>query len=200
MTVTTSYGSWYNHTGSNLTPSADIQDVMGGADSDWLQRMEDSGAIDDIERDWREAINEALPEGITLAGEEFYGPHDSDPDYTDEIQDCDIREIINAIDLQDIIERHDVDLTFVPQVTAGDIRTLLGSTAEEPVLYLKLDEDSGQPEELDVWAAALVPHGSIITTRADALNLLGDEPDEEMIAPFLLELQQAIDGLVAERG
>ena len=111
-----------------------------------------------------------------------------------------IKAAIKDIDLNGIIERHDVDNadTEAPQVTTTDVRTLLGSTAEEPVLYLKLDDDSGNAEELDVWAQALVPSGTIVITRVDALDLFGDEPDDETIAEYLPQVQESVDSLVAD--
>ena len=107
--ITTSYGSWNNHTHYNTSPSADILDFVLGGDSDWVQRMQDSGALDAIETEWRAAIQAALPEGVTLAGDEFIGPHSSDPAYTEAIRESDFRAIIDGIDLGAIVERHDVD-------------------------------------------------------------------------------------------
>jgi hypothetical protein len=109
--IITSYGSWNNYTHYNTCPGADILDVINGGDSEWQQRMEDTGALNAIETEWCAAIQAALPEGVTLTGDEFIGPHHADPAYSDEIAEFDIRAAIEDIDLQAIIERHDVDNT-----------------------------------------------------------------------------------------
>jgi hypothetical protein len=107
--ITTGYGSWYNHTGNNTSPEGDIADYMNGAGADWWKRMEEAGAIDAIAADYRTAVDAALPDGISLSGDEFLGLHQADPNYTDEIGDFDIRAAIEAIDLEPIVRKHDVD-------------------------------------------------------------------------------------------
>lgn len=107
--ITTGYGSWYNHTGYNLSPEADIADYMNGGGSDWCERMDESGATEAIADDYRAAVDKALPEGIYLSGDEFIGLHHTDPDYTDEIAEFDIRAAIEGIDLGSIIQKHDID-------------------------------------------------------------------------------------------
>lgn len=109
MTTTTSFGSWYNHTGYNTSPEADIQDAISGGDTDWHERMDAAGKLDAIASDYRDAVQAALPDGIWLTGDEFIGLHDSDPNYTDEIAEFDISAAIEAIDLNAIVEKHDVD-------------------------------------------------------------------------------------------
>ncbi|SES03108.1 hypothetical protein [Streptomyces qinglanensis] len=110
MTTTTDYGTWCNHGDRyNVSVEASILDAINGGDSDWQQRMETSGALDRIASDYRKAIDNVLPEGISIAGNEFIGLHHTDPDYTEEIGDFDIAGAIEDIDLFAIIERHDVD-------------------------------------------------------------------------------------------
>lgn len=110
MYVTTSYGTWVNHGDStNVSVEATIMDNINGGGSDWQERMETSGALDRIASDYRAAIDDALPEGISISGNEFIGLHQTDPDYTDEIGDFNIREAIQGIDLFEIIQKHDVD-------------------------------------------------------------------------------------------
>jgi len=110
MNITTSYGTWVNHGDSyNVSVEASIADAISGGDRDWRERMETSGALDRIASDYRDAIDNALPEGISIAGDEFIGLHHTDPDYTDEIGDFDIAEAIKDIDLFAIIQKHDVD-------------------------------------------------------------------------------------------
>ncbi|SDL27368.1 hypothetical protein [Streptomyces indicus] len=110
MNVTTSYGTWANHGDRrNASVEATILDAINGGDSDWQERMETSGALDRIADDYRDAIDDALPEGISISGNEFIGLHHTDPDYTDAIGDFDIRAAIEDIDLYAIIQKHDVD-------------------------------------------------------------------------------------------
>ncbi|MFJ4902941.1 hypothetical protein [Streptomyces sp. NPDC088727] len=109
MTTTTSYGTWCNHGDKdNNTMTATILDAINGGDSDWQKRMESSGALERIEDDYRDAINEALPDGVSLVGSDFYGPaYEADYSWGD-ADAPDMKEIIQGIDLQKIIERHDV--------------------------------------------------------------------------------------------
>lgn len=85
-----------------------------------------------------------------------------------------------------------------PQVTAMHLRTLLDSTAEHPVLYISYDEDS-EPE-LDVWAAGLVHEADIVLTHAAAVDLLGEEPDDEAVAASLPKVQDSVDRMIAAHG
>lgn len=106
MTVTTSYGSWNNNGDrTNLTVEASIADYINGGDAKWRKRVEKTGALDDMAAAYREAINDALPAGVSLNGDEFYGPY-YEADHTWD-GDLDITEIIEGIDLGEIVEAHD---------------------------------------------------------------------------------------------
>ncbi|MFD3516258.1 hypothetical protein [Streptomyces sp. NPDC058657] len=107
--ITTGYGSWYNHTGSNLNPESDIADYMNGGGTDWCERMDEAGATKAIADDYRAAVDAALPDGIYLTGDEFLGLHRTDPNYSDEIGDFDIKGAIAEIDLGPIVQKHDID-------------------------------------------------------------------------------------------
>ncbi|MCX5602920.1 hypothetical protein OG418_50015 [Streptomyces phaeochromogenes] len=88
-----------------------------------------------------------------------------------------------------------------PQVTVTDIRTLLDSSAELPVLYINYSPGEGGTEaELDVWAAGLVYQPDIVLTHATALDQLGEEPNSETIAAFLPKAQKAVDQMISVRG
>lgn len=88
-----------------------------------------------------------------------------------------------------------------PQVTVTDIRTLLDSSAELPVLYINYGPgDGGTEAELDVWAAGLVHQPDVVLTRATALDQLGEEPNSETIAAFLPKVQTAVDRMISVRG
>jgi hypothetical protein len=114
MTTTTSYGTWNNHGDrGNVTIGATICDAVSGADSDWREAMEAAGAFDRIEDAYRAAIDAALPEGVWLSGEEFYGPYYAEDkgfsaDLLDEDGALDIAGIVESVDLYAIIERFDV--------------------------------------------------------------------------------------------
>jgi hypothetical protein len=88
-----------------------------------------------------------------------------------------------------------------PQVTVTDIRTLLDSSAELPVLYINYGPGDGDTEaELDVWAAGLVYQPDIVLTRATALDQLGEDPSSETVAAFLPKVQKAVDQMISVRG
>lgn len=115
MTTTTSYGTWNNHGDrSNLTVEATVTDFINGGDSEWRERCEKSGAFDAMVDDYRQAIADALPDGVSIAGNDFYGPYyAADKDFdgypVDEDGDLDIAAIIADIDLGEIVDRHDPD-------------------------------------------------------------------------------------------
>lgn len=108
MTTTTDYGTWTNH-GDQYSASveASLADAINGGDAEWLERVETSGAFEEMADDYRKAINAALPEGVALCGDNFIGPY-HEADYTWE-GELNISEIIEGIDLAAIIERHDPD-------------------------------------------------------------------------------------------
>lgn len=106
MDTTTDYGTWANHGDStNVSVEASIADALSGGEADWRERVEESGAAARIAADWRAAINAALPDGITLAGNRFYGPYDDRPD----VDIVDIVAVVAGVDLDAIIDRHDPD-------------------------------------------------------------------------------------------
>lgn len=104
--TTTVYGSFYNVTGS-LNPSSVVADYISGGDADWREQIEANGTLNAIIDDYTKAIDAALPDGIWLSGNEFIGPHHSDPDYDENISLDDFREIIEGVDLDEIVSRHD---------------------------------------------------------------------------------------------
>jgi hypothetical protein len=88
--TTTSYGSWLNRGGSTFSVEQFVQQTLDNpADYD----------TDAIEGDLREEVNSRLPEGVTLAGNEFYGPHGQDVDF-------DLAEILEDIDYWGIVARN----------------------------------------------------------------------------------------------
>lgn len=115
MTTTTSYGTWNNHGDSSaLTVEDTVTGYISGGDSEWIERIQGDGSFDDMVAGYREAINDALPDGVSLNGDEFYGPYyDADQNWdgypTNESGGLDIAAIIAEIDLGAIVGEHDPD-------------------------------------------------------------------------------------------
>ncbi|MFJ4682025.1 hypothetical protein [Streptomyces sp. NPDC088789] len=112
--TTTSYGTWTNKVNSYSTsPDADVLDYIDGGDADWRQLLEDSGALAQIQDDYRAAIEAALPPSVSLCGNEFIGPRRPDEDEWDGYPvngtgRLDIAACVGDIDLESIVERNDV--------------------------------------------------------------------------------------------
>lgn len=112
--TTTIYGSWTTLVNPHSpSPDTDVLDYISGGDSDWRQLMEDSGALAAMQADYRAEINKALPPSVSLAGVEFIGPQEPEDDEwdgypVDENGDLDIRAICESVDLESILERHDI--------------------------------------------------------------------------------------------
>lgn len=113
-TTTTSYGTWCNRVNQYSTsPDADVLDYINGGDNDWQELLDASGALAQIQADYRAAINAALPDSVSLAGDEFIGPaYPDDNEFdgypTDEDGVLDFQAIVEGIDLEPIVERNDV--------------------------------------------------------------------------------------------
>ncbi|MDH6130351.1 hypothetical protein [Kitasatospora sp. GP82] len=86
----------------------------------------------------------------------------------------------------------------MPTITAADLRRLLDSGAENPVLYI--DRDVDDEPELNVWAAAYVDKDDIVITRDALIDWLGDDWTDKEIAEYLPELQDTVDGIEPEPG
>ena len=102
MTTTTSYGTWVNHGDrSHLT----VEDTVHVALGDFVEDHDTDG----IAADYRAAINAALPDSVSLHGDEFYGPADGD-DWTGypvtEDGALNINAIVEDIDFWPIAEAH----------------------------------------------------------------------------------------------
>lgn len=67
MPTTVSYGSWTTH-GDALC--ATIENTIRDALADFAPQFD----IDGIATEFRAALNTALPDGVTLDGNEFHGP------------------------------------------------------------------------------------------------------------------------------
>lgn len=96
--TTTSYGSFSRNV-ADPGPASSLADYVAGALGDYA----DDYDIDAITADYRDAINERLADqGITLAGDEFYGPHPRPENAGETIADA-----IESVDFWTIVERHD---------------------------------------------------------------------------------------------
>ncbi|WP_399554228.1 hypothetical protein OG582_40600 (plasmid) [Streptomyces anulatus] len=130
--TTTSYGTWCNKVNQfSTSPDSDVLDYINGGDNAWQTRLEESGALELIQDEYREAINAALPDSVALAGDEFIGPaYPEDDEFdgypTDEHGTLDLKALIEDIDLQPIVDRND-------PLTLEEIgRWEMKSTAKEP--------------------------------------------------------------------
>lgn len=133
---TTSYGTWCNQVAPYSTsPDADVDDYIGGGDPEWRELLEKSGALGTIKAAYRQAIEDALPDSVSLCGDEFIGPYykadEDDSDEwdgypTDDFGSLDIKACVEDIDLEPIVEANDI-------ITSEEIgRFELKSTAKNP--------------------------------------------------------------------
>lgn len=198
MVTTTDYGSW-NTSGDKGrdTVESTVEGFISGGDSEWRERLEATGTFKRMVSAYRDAINEALPDGVTLSGNDFYGPYDKRNEPFDgypahEDGGLDIKAIVDEIDLGKIVEKHDL-----PEITVADIRKLLESPAEDPVLYVKVDDEDGTLS-IDVWASALVPHNLVITHQARLLEDTGHNATDDLLLEEVKALQEDVDRIAGE--
>lgn len=104
MTTTTSYGTWNNRVEPHaLSVEQGVFEALGDFADDY--------DLDALTAAYRDAINEALPAGVSLCGDEFIGPYESQ-DWesagypVDEYNRLDIGAIVNGIDFQAIAAEH----------------------------------------------------------------------------------------------
>lgn len=168
--TTTSYGTWGNRVNTYSTsPDADVLDYINGGDSDWRDLLEASGALNSIQRAYRDAIEAALPPGISLCGDEFIGPAYPDDDEfdgypTDEHDSLDFAAMVEDIDLGAIVDREE-------PLTLQDIgRNVLKSGAKDPAKAA-----AAAMARLNVKPMILLPHPE--SRRPRALFRSGDVTD-----------------------
>lgn len=105
MSTTTSYGTWNNRVEHfALTVEQTVVEALG----DYAHEYD----VEAIARDYRDAINKALPQGVTLAGDEFIGPHHPNPREfegypVDDRGVLDIKAIVDTVDFWEIANRHE---------------------------------------------------------------------------------------------
>lgn len=102
---TSSYGSWNrNVSDHSATLLGQVEDALNGEFTD--------DEVAAIAQAYRDAINDALPAGVSLCGDEFYGPAvelDTAGYPVDEDGRLDIAAIIDSVDFWGIVERITTD-------------------------------------------------------------------------------------------
>lgn len=104
--TTRDIGNWANYDG---TPSVEfsVSFAIRGGDREWLETLTESGAFTRIVDDYRQAINEALPEAITLCGDMFIAECDMRGNLLVDDDEPTISDVLRDVDLFAIVERHD---------------------------------------------------------------------------------------------
>jgi hypothetical protein len=106
MTTTTSYGTWANIVNPySLSVENTALDAFGTEGPDGYD-------LDGIVNEYRDAINDALPDGVSLNGDEFYGPYYQEDCHfdgypVDELDELDIKAIVDSVDFWAIAARHE---------------------------------------------------------------------------------------------
>ena len=104
--ITTSYGTWCNRVDPySLSVEQSVVEALGDYADDY--------DVEAIAADWRRAINEALPPGVSLVGNEFIGPAYPEANafdgYPHDEYSVDIRAIVESVDFWSIAARHEID-------------------------------------------------------------------------------------------
>lgn len=102
----TSYGTWLTEVDrESTTVERTVLEAFGS------EGPPDGVDVDQLAADYREAINEALPEGVTLSGNEFYGPAEpaaGQPDgyLLNRRGELNVEAIVNDVDFWKIVGDH----------------------------------------------------------------------------------------------
>lgn len=92
MSTTTSYGTWANVMGARSVES-DVVTSLG----DFADHFD----VDPLIDAYRAAVNTALPDGVTLNGDEFYGP------VPRQLDKDTMRDMCTSVDFWALAERFD---------------------------------------------------------------------------------------------
>lgn len=95
--ATTDYGTWSNLTGGG---SARLEDSV----ADYLGEYGDEYDVDAICDEYRDAVNNILPDRVALVGNDLYGPYATRNEFDWE----EISEELETIDLAAIVDRHEI--------------------------------------------------------------------------------------------
>ena len=91
--VTTSYGNWCSRVDhDSVSVENTVEEAFGSEGPDGFH-------IEEIVAQYRQAINEALPDDVSLCGDEFYGPYPR--------ESVDIKALVEQVDLWAIIMRNE---------------------------------------------------------------------------------------------
>lgn len=181
MTTTTSYGNWHQKSRGGLTLRGDVADaLLAGCDyNDYTDEQ-----IDAVADAYRDAINAALPDSVSLCGDEFYGhAYEADcADQTnyphDEYGTLDIPAIIDGVDFWDIVENvlAPVSAATLAELIAKQLGTTPGPLRDGAYSI----DNSGTADAAGVWRlhvgddpSADAPHG---------ISWALDSPDERGVA------------------
>ncbi|MFK0045554.1 CopG family transcriptional regulator [Streptomyces sp. NPDC090741] len=88
----------------------------------------------------------------------------------------------------DAIQREETAVRL--RITVSDIRRLLSSGSEQPVLYVNVEDG---PAQIDVWAGAYVAGHWRIATRDEITDMIGDSPSDSDIRGILGDLQETVN-------
>jgi hypothetical protein len=81
-----------------------------------------------------------------------------------------------------------------PVITRADVRALLDSPGEDPVLYLSAGpDDEGGPLQIEQWEAAYVSASKVVARQSDVLEELGEDPDRDALDHYLPMLQETVE-------
>ncbi|MFE9844655.1 ribbon-helix-helix protein, CopG family [Streptomyces goshikiensis] len=94
--------------------------------------------------------------------------------------------IRQAVD--DAIQREEAAARL--RITVSDVRKLLDSGSEQPVLYINTEDG---PAHIDDWAGAYVAHHWRIATRDEITDRIGDDPTDSEIRSILGDLQDTVN-------
>lgn len=126
---TTVYGTWFTRVqDGTLTLEASVLTALGDFTADY--------DVDAITWDYKEAVNAALPEGVSLQGDEFHGPARTTdatwgPDLEDEDGRLDLETIVKGVDFWAIATKYDKTITDVEEDTPTTDDQAPYTTAEE---------------------------------------------------------------------
>lgn len=81
------------------------------------------------------------------------------------------------------------------KVTTGDLRKLLASQAEQPVLYVACDEETGEPVRLEVGAELGAHRDDIVVRQRELKDVVGAVDDDEELEGLLEEYQAKVTEL-----
>ena len=103
--ITTSYGTWCSRVDAYaLTVEQSVVESLGD--------FADEYDVEALADDYRQAINEALPPGVSLVGDEFIGPAYPEPGqfdgYPHDQYSVDIKSIVDSVDFWSIAARHEI--------------------------------------------------------------------------------------------